>query len=241
MDYQQHAPAPSTTGDGRPPEMVAANSAEFGNIPQGSEGFGNVPKASESFRIIPNVSESFRRIPQGSEPKEYCTLTVREAARMFEAAGVARTERSIINWCQPNKMGVARLDNYFDPNERKYFISPQSVELAIQEEKSKAAKSGEPSEAPEPVPKGSEKPKPKASWENGEDPDRIKQLEREVVDLKILNQGKDYFIDLMKKERDGFSQDRQKYIDQLVASNRKVGELETRLLQLEGPEDERQH
>src|SRR5438034_3727481 len=27
--------------------------------------------------------------------------------------------RSIINWCQPNKLGVCRLDNYFDPNERR--------------------------------------------------------------------------------------------------------------------------
>jgi hypothetical protein len=62
---------------------------------------------------------------------------------MFEAAGVARTERSIINWCQPNKMGVPRLENYFDPNERKYFISPNSVDQVIQEEIAKAAKSGE--------------------------------------------------------------------------------------------------
>jgi hypothetical protein len=37
-------------------------------------------------------------------------------------------ERSIINWCQINKQRVARLKIHFDPNERKYFIWPQSVE-----------------------------------------------------------------------------------------------------------------
>ncbi len=74
-------------------------------------------------------------------------MTVREVARMFEAAGVARTERSIVNWCQPNRTGIARLDSYLDPNERRYYISPQSVKLAIAEEKAKAAKINEPAES----------------------------------------------------------------------------------------------
>jgi hypothetical protein len=38
---------------------------------------------------------------------------VREAARLFEEAGASRTERSIINWCQPNRQGVSRLDAFF--------------------------------------------------------------------------------------------------------------------------------
>src|SRR5437660_1646209 len=111
-----------------------------------SEPFGTIPNGSEQFRTVRNDSEAFRTVPNDSARKEYCTLTVREVARRFEVAGVARTERSITNWCQPNKTGVCRLDNYFDPNERKYFISAQSVELAIQEEKAKAAKGIEVSE-----------------------------------------------------------------------------------------------
>ena len=59
---------------------------------------------------------------------------MREAARKFETVGVARTERIIINWCQPNRQGITRLDSYYDPNERKYYIMPQSVEAVIQEE-----------------------------------------------------------------------------------------------------------
>ena len=50
----------------------------------------------------------------------------------------------------------------------------------------------------------------------------------EVLDLKITNRGKDYFIEQIQKERDGF-------VDQLLSASRKVGELETKLLQLEGP------
>jgi len=56
---------------------------------------------------------------------------------------VARTERSLINWCQPNRQGFTRLDSYYDPNERKYFITLQSVEAVIQEEIHRAIKSND--------------------------------------------------------------------------------------------------
>jgi len=55
---------------------------------------------------------------------------------------------------------------------------------------------------------------------------RVKELERENLDLKITNRGKDFLIEQMQKERNGF-------FDQLLTANRKVGELETQLLQLE--------
>ncbi len=119
--------------------------SSFRNVPQASESFRNIPKASEPFRMIRNNSEGFRSVPKALERNENHTLTVREAARVFEAAGVARTERSIVNWCQFNAQGVARLDAYFDPNERRYYITAQSVELAIAEEKAKAAKNTMPS------------------------------------------------------------------------------------------------
>jgi hypothetical protein len=153
---------------------------------------------------------------------------------MFETAGVARTERSITNWCQPNRAGVPRLDAYFDPNERKYFISPQSVELAIAEEKAKAAKLNEPAEAFGKVPPASEafrtvpndsesatETKPVSEAEKA----RVRELERENMDLRIANRGKDYYIERMEKERDGF-------FDQLMAASHKMGELENKLLQL---------
>jgi hypothetical protein len=206
---------------------VRNDSEGFRNIPHPSETFGTIPKDSESFRNLPHGSESFRTLPQHSEGKENHTLTVRDAARMFEVAGVARTERSIVNWCQPNRMGIPRLDSYFDPNERKYYLTTESVERAIQEEIQKATKVNEPSEPVGSVPKGSETPK--SSTESfGTDDGRIREMKQEITDLKITNRGKDYFIEQLQKERDAI-------IGQLVQSSRKVGELETRLLQLEEP------
>src|ERR1017187_5567037 len=209
--------------------MEQNNQNEAGTVPHPSAEFGNVRNDSESFRTVRNDSEGFRSVPHPSERKENHTLTVREAARLFEAAGVARTERSIVNWCQPNRTGIARLDAYFDPNERKYYLTPQSVDLAIAEEKAKAAKINEPASEPfGTVPKNAERMQKPANDSSETDSGRLKELEHEVMDLKITNRGKDFFIEQLQKERDGI-------LTQLLDSSRKVGELETRLLQLQAP------
>jgi hypothetical protein len=119
---------------------------------------------------------------------------------------------------------IARLNGYFDPNERKYFITPQSVELAVAEEKAKAARNPEPSEPLGSVPKLAE------TRQDAPETDRLKELEKEVLDLKITNRAKDYFIDQLQKERTA-------NLEQLVGFSRKVGELETKLLQLGPPGD----
>jgi len=145
---------------------------------------------------------------------------------MFEAAGVARTERSVINWCQPNRQGITRLDSYYDPNERKYYITPQSVEAVIQEEIQRAKKSNE-----LPVSesfRNSVEPVKHPENLSTADDKRLKELEREIFDLKIANRGKDYLIDELIKERNRF-------FDQLLDANRTVGQLETKLNQLDKP------
>jgi hypothetical protein len=63
----------------------------------------------------------------------------------------------------------------------------------------------------------------------------IKTLEQENFDLKITNRGKDYFIEQLKQEREGFAAERQDYVTKLMSFNRKVGELESKLLQIESP------
>ena len=204
-----------------------AGSAAFGTVRNDAEGFGNVRKDSEGFGSVPKISER----------GENHTLTVREVARLFEAAGVARTERSIVNWCQPNAQGISRLDAYFDPNEHKYFITPQSVELAIQEELAKAAKAQPASEPVGTVPKPPSSETDPAHSATTTDIKRIQQLEAEVLDLKITNRAKDYFIDQLKSDREQLAVERQAIIDQLVSATRKVGELESRLLQLKKPDE----
>ena len=56
------------------------------------------------------------------------------------------------------------MDSYYDPNERKYFITPQSAEAAIAEEKAKAAAKTPPelSESFRTVPKHAEEPRGEA-------------------------------------------------------------------------------
>ena len=157
--------------------------------------------------------------------------------RMFEAAGVARTERSIVNWCQMNSQGVARLDAYFDPNERKYFISAQSVKLAIAEEKAKAAKSNASSEPVGNVPQASESEAQRDETDAEAASDQVRHLEKEVMDLKITNRAKDYFIDQLQKEREAFTTERQGYVEKLMSFNHRMDELETQLLQLTEPEE----
>jgi hypothetical protein len=68
-------------------------------------------------------------------------------------------------------------------------------------------------------------------------PGDIKALKLELMDLKITNRGKDYFIEQLQKEREAFANERQGYVENLMSFHRKVGELETRLLQLRGPGD----
>ena len=195
-------------------------------VPQNVETSSAVPQTAAEFRTVPNDAEAFGKIPQGPERKEDHTLTVREVARVFESAGVARTERSIINWCQPNRQGITRLDCYFDPNDRKYYITPQSVEAVIQEEIQRAHKS---SDASGSETFGSSVAHVKHPGNtNLADEKRLKELEREIFDLKIANRGKDYLIGELNKERKLF-------FDQLLHANRTVGQLETRLNQLDGP------
>jgi hypothetical protein len=89
-------------------------------------------------------------------------------------------------------------------------------------DKAKAAKINELSEPVGSIPKGSERATEVSEQDNG----HVKELERENLDLKITNRGKDFLIEQIQKERNGF-------FDQLLTTNRKVGELEAKLLQLE--------
>ncbi len=205
-------------------EIPANNSTPQRN--PDSEAFGNSPKASETFR----------KFEAPRERKATHTVSVRDAAKMFEAAGVARTERSIINWCWPNRQGLARLDCYFDPNDRKYYITQESIELAIKEELSKGEQksSGAVRKGEATVPNDSESP-PASSEDRDALTKQVTELQKEVLDLKITNRGKDFLIDQLREERSAFGQEREKYVNQLIAANREVGELTTRLMQIEGP------
>ncbi|HEV2452926.1 MAG TPA: hypothetical protein VGY98_01605 [Verrucomicrobiae bacterium] len=209
------------------------NAAESGDVQNDSESFRTIPKASESFGTVRNDSARFGNVPHPSERKQNHTLTVREAARMFEAAGVARTERSIVNWCQPNRQGIPRLDSYFDPNERRYYITPESVEMAIAEEKARAAKINEPSERFGTVPDDAETPQ--FATEN--EPAQTRELELQIRDLEITNRVKDQVIGMKDKFIEQLQQEQRNYIERLIDSSHRIGQLEAKLLEIESPSD----
>ena len=201
-----------------------------GSVMENSESPSEVQSATEEFRTVPNDAAEFGKVPQAAERKGNHTLTVRESARMFEAAGVARTERSIINWCQPNRQGIARLDSYFDPNERKYYITPQSVEAVIQEEIQRSKKSGEATDS-EGFGSAVTHVKHSVGSINGKTDGarKIEELERTVNDLKLSNQVKDLFIDLLKKERS-------QVFEKLLPDNQLIGQYEAKLQLLDEPQ-----
>jgi hypothetical protein len=60
-----------------------------------------------------------------------------------------------------------------------------------------------------------------------------------VLDLKITNKAKDYFIEQLKEDREAFASERQVFVEKLITFTRKVGELETKLLQIRAPTAER--
>lgn len=120
------------------------NAEPFGSVPNDSEDVPNetrdrsepVPHRSEQTQK--HASEQFRTAPSCSPDHAALTITVREAARIFEEAGVPRTERAITNWCNQNARGVTRLECCYNNEERKYYIAPNSISKVIQEERKKA-------------------------------------------------------------------------------------------------------
>lgn len=215
-------------------------SARFGAVPQDSERFRSAPNGSESFRPVPHNSEEFRTVPQTSEPfgpvpplserKASHTHTTREVARMFEDAGVARTERTIVKWCQPHGGAPGRLDAFFDPNERRYFITQESVERAIKEEQSKAVRPQLGTESFRTIPnEGADARKEQRPETNDRD---AEELRLEIMDLKIATRAKDQFIAQLQGERE-------QLMERAIEQGRTIGQLETKLLALEAPQDRR--
>ncbi len=212
------------------PDAEDIHSEGFGTVPKSSEAFGNIRNGSESFRTVPKSAEQFGTVRNTSERTEHHTVTVREAARFFEEASVTRTERSIINWCQPNRQGVARLDAFFDTNERRYYITGESIKRAIEEERSRQSAVGG-----HPVSEPQARTKDEAVPNHAERADEDDSLRAKLRDLEITNRVKDQFITMLEGDRKRLTDERETYVRELMAQSRQIGELETRLLQLGTP------
>jgi len=86
-------------------------------------------------------------------------------------------------------------------------VAANSVEQVIQEEIAKAAKADSLASEGSP-PKDSETQKALVGTIGEADPVRLRELEKEILDLKITNRGKDYFIEELQKERESLALER---------------------------------
>lgn len=103
-----------------PSEQTAENNRTVPNVSE------DVPKETldRSEDVPKEEPEQYRTAPTCSAEHQKHTITIREAARIFEEAGVARTERALTNWCNINTKGIRRLDCCYREDERRYYIPP---------------------------------------------------------------------------------------------------------------------
>jgi len=222
--------------------MDAENTEQRKGVPNSSEPFGNVQKPSEGFGSLPNLSER----------KANHTLTVRQAARMFEDAGVPRSDHTITNWCHADKeTGASKLDCYRDPNDRKFFITPESLRTAIAEEKDKVGVENLPNSSKpfgnipkaseiilQSFPKSSEAPpkqeRPQAVGEGrsdteiSEDAESLRVLKAKIRRMNIEAEVNKRYIEKLEQER-------AKDVDRMIEQGRTIGTLENQVKQLEAP------
>ncbi len=84
--------------------------------------------------------------------------------------------------------------------------------------------------------KESPQPKPSearpASFETTSTPDEVHDLRRKVTDLEITNRVKEELLKRAQTQLDQADEERKACIERPIADSRKIGELETHLLQL---------
>jgi len=156
---------------------------------------------------------------------------------MFRAAGVPRTRRSITRWCNGEAGDDARLDSYRDQNDGRYYITPESIDLVIQEERAKDERQqrrmqpiAEP-QSQRPPTSDAGAAKQQSSETDSQDGDDDATLRARIQRLQIDAQVKEKMIEFHIKERERDA----KRIEQV---SRYIGHLEARVRQIDGPSSE---
>ena len=85
------------------------------------------------------------------------------------------------------------------------------------------------------APKDSERQEPALPATPGGNVEKALALRQEIANLQITNQAKDLLLERLQKDREHFDLERHQYVEQLMNFSREVGDLETKLQQVEGP------
>jgi len=198
-----------------------------------------------AFSIMDELSKNFEATTSQDVSRQQLdqslyTLDVDQASSLFSQAGVSRSPRTIDRYCKAGHLTCMKIET--ERNE-KYLITPESVAERIKElqqvmpsshVETQRDMSGHVTTSPD-MSRHDTTVDEITNEEKTELEERIKELERENLDLKITNRGKDYFVDELKKEREFFETVRQQMTQQLIAQSERVGELQVKLHQLEAP------
>jgi hypothetical protein len=214
-------------------------SENLSSIQNSSEHYSNLQNTSEDFSIPLKSSKRAPGFGRGKKypgaalpPEEYqetdFSLIMEEAYTLFESAGERRSVRMIAEYCKTGELVC-----YYDSDDKRWHINPDSVQSKIEKIKALNARASQrisqaTSEDFKPLQNQNPTPPPEASEKNHEVEQTIKRLEQEVLDLRITNRGKDYFIEQLQNERNAM-------LDKVEKNSLMIGELRTKLLQLEAP------
>jgi hypothetical protein len=215
---------------------------DHSNVQQSSAHFSNVLKnSSEDFNGLQNPtrhSSGFGRgqkypgaeVPDpSSERGDH--MIMEEAYALFEEQGERRSVRMIAEYCKNGELVC-----FYDSDDKRWHITEESIENKINKIKDlNARKATVPlrsiaehyTEDPAPPPRPTEEAPPRRESTAPPSED-VEKMKKEILDLQILNSGKDYLIGQLKE-------DRANLLDRIENNSHRIGVLETRLLQLEAP------
>jgi hypothetical protein len=222
----------------------------FRNVLNISEAFGSVPQSSEAFGDLQNTSKRTSGVGRGKKYDDaeipdqnigHDFVIMEQAYALFESQGERRSMRSIGQYCKTGELVCV-----YDSDDKRWHITRESIDQKIQRIKDLNARRAatapqqnpqpnsepftEPPAAPQ-RPQEYQRPKEEVPPQNESDSSPfavIKKLRKRILNLRILNQGKDYLITQLQEERG-------QLLTRIETSNRLVGELKHQLLQLEGP------
>jgi len=176
--------------------------------------------------------ETLRQTPPLPDMSRH-TLSVEEVASLFADAGIPKSIRTVQRYCRSGILESIRTDTELGD---KYLIDRASVDRRIEE-----LKKFQQMMATTPVATSLDTSRPDASRRdptrndatrrdnsNDDAAPRVKELEAEVLNLKIDNRAKEIVITQMVDERKGF-------LSQMTEQATRIGELRAKLLQLVSP------
>jgi hypothetical protein len=211
------------------------HSAMFSNAQQSAEDFIDLQSTSKRAGGVGRGKKyPGAEIPeQGYDDADF--VLMEQAYALFENGGERRSVRMIAEYCKTGELVCI-----YDSDDKRWHITRDSIQGKIEKIKSLNARKAaiapqhtsepftEPPAAPQRPPEN-QRPKEEAPPQTESDSSSfslIKKLRKRILNLRILNQGKDYVIEQMHKEREQF-------LTRIETSSHRVGELETQVLQLE--------